>query len=123
MQVTFGFRQGWLRVLLSLENCFVVRQIVHLVRSDDKKTSFASVRRHVQPTGYLWTCRDTGRSSQSHLRRRDSLSNFIHAYVAGQRPSSLPSCLLALLLPAWLLPRSQASIELSGSVTVEMFTG
>jgi hypothetical protein len=57
------------------------------------------------------------------LRRRDSLSNFIHAYVAGRRPSSLPSCLLALLLPAWLLPRSQASIELSGSVTVEMFTG
>ena len=53
-----------LRVLLSLENCFVVRQIVHLVRSDGKKTSFASVQPHVQPAGYgRVASRDTDRSS------------------------------------------------------------
>ena len=82
-----------------------MRQIVHLVRSDDKKTSFASGDMSSQ------LAKDISRHRSSQLRRRDSLSNFMHAYVAGRRSSSLPSCLLALLLPAWLLPRSQPSTD------------
>ena len=109
---------AWLRVLLSLENCFVIHAADRAPCVCARMTRRLPSHPATCPASWLRTYISRHRSSQ--LRRRDSLSNFIHAYVAGRRSSSLPSCLLPLLVPAWLLPRSQAPIELSGSVTVDM---
>ena len=47
------------------------------------------------------------------LRRRDSLSNFIHAYVAGRRPSLLPSFLLACIAAAGMAAAALSGIDRS----------
>ena len=104
VQVTFGMAPG-VAQLGELLRHSCGRSCTLCVRSDDKKTSFASGDMSSQ------LAKDISQHRSSQLRRSDSLSNFIHAYVAGRRSSSLP---------AWLLPRSQAPIELSGSVTVDM---
>jgi len=53
----------WLRVLLSFGSSLIVRQIVHLVRSRDMKTSFLRIQRHAEPYSNGCVCRDTARRS------------------------------------------------------------
>jgi len=93
-------------VLFSFENCFFMRHVLHKVRSENRKTCFVSGNLYSQmPMDMLL-------HSSFHQWRRSSMSNFTITWMA--------SC-CQLFLPACMIAAAFSGIELSGTVSDNIF--